>query len=66
MSRNAGKADSANASEADEAPPRRPNWDLSNQLEDAETACAMIVDRAEEWGVDTDRIGMIGFSAGPG
>ena len=44
-------------------PPRR---DLSDQLEDAEAAYAMIVDRAEEWGVDTDRLGMIGFSAGAG
>lgn len=44
-------------------PPRR---DLTNQLEDAEAAYAMIVDRAEERGVDTDRIGMIGFSAGAG
>jgi acetyl esterase/lipase len=50
----------------DEAPPRRPSWDLSNQLEDAEAAYALIVDRADEWGVDTDRIGMIGFSAGAG
>lgn len=40
--------------------------DLSNQLEDAEAAYAMIVERAQEWGVDTDRIGMIGFSAGAG
>ena len=40
--------------------------DLSNQQEDAEAAYAMIVDRAGEWGVDTDRIGMIGFSAGAG
>ncbi len=40
--------------------------DLSNQLEDAEAAYAMIVKRAEEWGVDTNRIGMIGFSAGAG
>lgn len=46
-----------------EAPPQR---DLSNQLEDAEAAYDMIVNRAEEWGVDTDRIGMIGFSAGAG
>jgi acetyl esterase/lipase len=45
------------------APPQR---DLSNQLEDAEAAYAMIVERAEEWGVDTDKIGMIGFSAGAG
>ncbi|MBN1118189.1 MAG: alpha/beta hydrolase [Bacteroidales bacterium] len=40
--------------------------DLSDQLEDAEAAYAMIIDRAEEWGVDTNRIGMIGFSAGAG
>lgn len=41
-------------------------FDLSDQLEDAEAAYAMIVDRAEEWGVDVDRLGMIGFSAGAG
>ena len=46
--------------------PRRPQRDLSNQLEDAEAAYTMIVERAQEWGVDTDRIGMIGFSAGAG
>lgn len=50
----------------DPAPPRPPQLDLSNQLEDAEAAYAMIVRRAEAWGVDTDRIGMIGFSAGAG
>lgn len=49
-----------------EAPPRAPQRDLSNQLEDAEAAYAMIVDRADEWGVDINRIGMIGFSAGAG
>jgi len=47
-------------------PPRPPQRDLSNQLEDAEAAYAMIIDRAKEWGVDTNRIGMIGFSAGAG
>jgi acetyl esterase/lipase len=46
--------------------PRRPNWDLSNQLQDAEAAYAMIVDRAKEWNVDVNRIGMMGFSAGAG
>lgn len=40
--------------------------DLSNQLQDAEAAYEMIVSRAKEWGVDTSRIGMIGFSAGAG
>jgi acetyl esterase/lipase len=49
-----------------ETPPTPPQQDLSNQLEDAEAAYAMILDRAKEWGVDTDRIGMIGFSAGAG
>jgi len=47
-------------------PPRPPQMDLSNQLADAEAAYAMIVKRAKEWGVDTSRIGMIGFSAGAG
>lgn len=45
------------------APPRR---DLSNQLADAEAAYALIVRRAGEWGVDTRRLGMMGFSAGAG
>jgi acetyl esterase/lipase len=48
------------------APARRPAFDLSNQLEDAEAAYALIVKRAREWGVDTARLGMIGFSAGAG
>ena len=50
----------------DGAPPNPPRFDLSNQLKDAEAAYAMIIKRAEEWGVDTDRVGMIGFSAGAG
>jgi acetyl esterase/lipase len=50
----------------DAAPPRPPRMDLSNQLKDAEAAFAMIVKRAKEWGVDTARLGMIGFSAGAG
>ncbi len=49
-----------------ESQPARPQWDLTNQQEDAEAAYKMIVGRAKEWGVDTDRIGMIGFSAGAG
>jgi acetyl esterase/lipase len=47
-------------------PPPRPAMDLSNQLQDAEAAYTMIVKRAKEWGVDTARLGMIGFSAGAG
>ena len=52
--------------EAAAPPPPRPRWDLSNQLTDAEAAYAMVVERAQEWGVDTSRIGMMGFSAGAG
>jgi acetyl esterase/lipase len=48
------------------APPRPPQMDLSNQLADAEAAYALILKRAKEWGVDVNRIGMIGFSAGAG
>ncbi|WP_229802334.1 alpha/beta hydrolase [Pontibacter akesuensis] len=47
-------------------PPGMPQLDLSTQLADAEAAYALILKRAKEWGVDTDRIGMIGFSAGAG
>lgn len=50
----------------DTPPPARPPMDLSNQLADAEAAYAMIIKRAAEWGVDTARLGMIGFSAGAG
>ncbi len=60
--RPAAPSDTANS----ETPPRPPQLDLSNQLEDAEAAYAMIVKRAGEWGVDINRIGMIGFSAGAG
>lgn len=56
----------ADTSSQDEEPPRRPRRNLSNQLEDAEAAYDLIVGQAEEWGVDTDRLGMIGFSAGAG
>jgi acetyl esterase/lipase len=48
------------------ARPTPPRMDLSNQLADAEAAYAMILKRAREWGVDTARLGMIGFSAGAG
>ncbi len=63
--RPAPSADTSAAS-AEEAPPRPPAVDLSDQLEDAEAAYALIVERADEWGVDTLRLGMIGFSAGAG
>lgn len=47
-------------------PSPAPRPSLDNQLQDAEAAYAMIINRAKEWGVDTKRIGMIGFSAGAG
>ena len=48
------------------ARPAPPRMDLTNQLQDAEAAYAMIVKRAVDWGVDSSRLGMIGFSAGAG
>ena len=47
-------------------PPRLPRFDLSNPQADAEAAYALIVKNAEKWHVDTNRIGMMGFSAGAG
>ncbi len=66
MNRTFSEASDTSDNSEDEEPPRRPRRDLSSQLEDAEAAYDMIVERAEEWGVDTDRLGMIGFSAGAG
>jgi acetyl esterase/lipase len=37
---------------------------LGPQLEDSRAAFALIRSRADEWGIDPDRIGMVGFSAG--
>jgi acetyl esterase/lipase len=51
---------------AGDGPPRLPQMDLSNQQADAEAAYALIVKNAKEWGVDPNRLGMIGFSAGAG
>jgi acetyl esterase/lipase len=51
-------------------PPRtRPNPEqmmanLAPQLADSKAAFDLIRSRAKEWGVDPDRIGMVGFSAG--
>jgi acetyl esterase/lipase len=56
----------ASAADTTPKPKTAPRWDMSNQLADAEAAYAMIVKRAAEWGVDTARLGMIGFSAGAG
>lgn len=43
-------------------PPPLPSLDLP--LADARAAHALILARAQDWGVDRDRLGMIGFSAG--
>ena len=47
-------------------PPRPGGFSLDNQIEDATAAFALVRSRADEWGVDPDRIGMVGFSAGAG
>jgi acetyl esterase/lipase len=39
---------------------------LTDQVEDSVAAFALIRARAAEWGVDPNRIGMMGFSAGAG
>jgi acetyl esterase/lipase len=56
---------------AEGAQPRPPRPDpdqmmanLAPQLEDSRAAFALIRSRADEWGVNPDRIGMVGFSAG--
>lgn len=58
--------EAGDASDDPQEAPQRPRWDLSNQIADVEAAYAMILKRSDEWGVDTSRIGMIGFSAGAG
>lgn len=57
---------STDSSKGTTTPPRPPQLDLSNQLQDAEAAYNLIVKNAAKWGIDTNRIGMIGFSAGAG
>ncbi|QJR82888.1 alpha/beta hydrolase fold domain-containing protein [Alteromonas pelagimontana] len=44
--------------------PKQMKTRLAPQIEDSRAAFAMIRARAAEWKIDTDRIGMIGFSAG--
>jgi acetyl esterase/lipase len=57
-------AEAANNSSDKTTPPKRPSWDLSNQLADVEAAYALIESRSKEWNVDMKKIGMMGFSAG--
>lgn len=66
MNRTPGAPPTAAGSAGGGAPPRPPQWDLSNQLADAEAAYALVVKNAEKWHIDTERIGMMGFSAGAG
>ena len=66
MNRTFAAATPATDTKRDAAPSGPPRMDLSNQLKDAEAAYTMIIKRANEWGVDTARLGMIGFSAGAG
>lgn len=44
--------------------PAQMKQQLAPQLEDAKAAFALIRRRADEWNIDSDRVGMIGFSAG--
>jgi acetyl esterase/lipase len=50
------------------APPGPPNFAamIAMPLEDATAAFRMVRARAKEWGIDPNRIGMVGFSAGAG
>jgi len=66
MNRTFSDASESDDAEDEEVEPARPRWDLSNQLEDAEAAYSLISQRCKEWGVDMNRLGMIGFSAGAG
>lgn len=49
-------------------PPRRPEQnpavEYAEQIADARAAFALVRERAKEWRVDPERIGMVGFSAG--
>lgn len=66
MNRRFDEAEESSGDEDAGEAPERPRWDLSNQITDVEAAYSMILKRADEWGVDPERIGMIGFSAGAG
>lgn len=59
-------AEAANNSSDNKTPPKRPTWDLSNQLADVEAAYALIEKNSKKWNVDMKKIGMMGFSAGAG
>lgn len=52
----------AGSTPGDGKPPPLPSMDLP--LADAQAAHALILARAKDWGVDPDRLGMMGFSAG--
>lgn len=46
------------------SPGARPAASMKPQLDDARAAFALVRARAGQWGIDPDRIGMVGFSAG--
>lgn len=43
---------------------QEPSVEFAAQIADAQAAFALVRKRGKEWGVDADRVGMIGFSAG--
>ena len=57
-------ADGARGAAARQASQQDPAVALAPQIADARAAFALVRARAKEWRVDTDRIGMAGFSAG--
>ena len=54
----------AGASPPRQMTPEAMTASLAPQIADARAAFALVRARATEWGVDADRIGMVGFSAG--
>ena len=47
------------------APPDEPKGEPARRpLQDAQRAVSLVRSKAKEWGIDPDRIGMVGFSAG--
>jgi acetyl esterase/lipase len=66
MNQRFAEAENRSKDSEEEQRPGMHRWDLKNQIEDVEAAYSLIKSRAQEWNVDMDRVGMVGFSAGAG